>query len=179
MVCSDYRGVRDCVRAVHSRYQCSSRISYADIDATSIPFEHEFDIVAFKSMLGGIDGDGEHDAAEQVIHEVRKALKPGGVLLLAENLRSTLVHHVLRRRFGASKRIRLRWQTNDWRYFSIQEIARLLGRFAATDLQTFGFAGCFGRTEAQRRILGYLDRAFFDRCVPPGWNYIVAAVARK
>lgn len=103
VVCSGLGGVSDEAKALHHKYNVSSLIEYQDIDALSIPYFEEFDVVAFKSVLGSI---GKYDALElqkQAIHEMYKALRPGGELLFAESLTSTKVHMCLRRKYGAGK----------------------------------------------------------------------------
>jgi hypothetical protein len=98
-------------------------------------------------------------------------LKPGGVLLFAENLTSTALHHFARSRFMGRKAT--------WHYFALRELGEMLSPFRSFDMTTFGFLGCFGRSEAQRRFLGKLDRALFDKLVPAHWHYVAAAIAYK
>jgi hypothetical protein len=171
VVCSDREGVGESVRAAHSRYSLSQRISYAAVDAKAIPYRSEFDIVAFKSMLGGIVSRGDLSIGADVFAGIYAALKPGGLLLFAENLYATPVHQYTRTRFGAGKA--------GWRYFALDEIRNMLSGFARVEVMTFGFLGCFGRSEGQRHLLAGLDGLVAEKLVPASWRYIAAVVAEK
>lgn len=155
--------------ALHSASGVSDRVEYACIDATQIGQENSFDVVAFKSVLGGIGGAGGHSAEEQAIRSMHAALRPGGVLLFAENLSASPVHRFLRRRFVA-------WGER-WRYVTVEEMAAFLASFSSVRVRTFGFAGAFGRTDGQRSSLAAADVSGLDRLVPAQWRYIIAAVA--
>ena len=171
VVCSDRDGVPESVRAVHARYSLTQRISYATVDARAIPYKSEFDIVVFKSVLGGIVARGDLGIAADVFAGIHAALKPGGLLLFAENLYATPVHQYTRARFGAGKA--------GWRYFALDEIRNLLSGFIGVETTTFGFLGCFGRSESQRRLLAGLDNWVAEKLVPASWHYIAAVVAEK
>lgn len=171
VLCSGYRGVKDAARTVHRTYRVESLINYDTIDACAIPFREAFDLVCYKSVLGGIVRDGSLQVARDVIAQIMQALKPGGRLLFAENLASTKLHHALRQGLGAGK--------NRWRYFTIEELVELHADFTAFEYITFGFTGCLGRTERQRRLLGRLDSRLFDKVVPNRWHYVMAGIATK
>lgn len=67
-------------------------ITYQDIDATQIPYENEFDIIVFKSIIGGIGRNDNKEIQQLVFNQIYKALKPGGQLLFAENLSASPLH---------------------------------------------------------------------------------------
>lgn len=171
VVCSDLHGPTDAARSLHSRAGVADRIEYAGIDATDIPSTDTYDIVAFKSVLGGIGGVGGFVAQAQAIESMRSVLRPGGHLLFAENLVASPLHASLRRRF-------VRW-SDHWRYISEDETRTFLVDFAQVQLAAFGCAGAFGRTEGQRSALARIDRMGLERVVPSSWNYIIAGVATK
>ena len=54
VICSDLKSPRKCSHPIHQKYNCIYQIEYQSIDAVSIPYNNYFDIVAFKSDLGGI-----------------------------------------------------------------------------------------------------------------------------
>jgi hypothetical protein len=56
---------------------------------------------------------------------------------------------------------------------------KFLAPFSEKNLRAIGFAGTFGRNEAQRNLLALGDKLVFERLVPESWKYIVAGVARK
>ncbi len=171
VLCSDLDGPAETARELHSAAGMADRIDYAAIDATRIGRTAAYDVIAFKSVLGGIGGVGGIEAQAKAVESIYEALKPGGVLLFAENLTASPLHDALRRRFVS-------W-SGHWRYVTEPEVGDFLAPFASSRLATFGFAGAFGRTEGQRTSLARVDLAGLDRLVPDRWNYIVAGVATK
>jgi SAM-dependent methyltransferase len=171
VVCSDFGGVPEATRAAHRRHDVAHRIAYADVDAKTLVDQNRFDVIAFKSVLGGIVREDPAALSREVIRKVYDALKPGGVLLFAENLRSTPLHHFARSHCTG--------RGGTWHYFSLAEIEEMLRGFRSFEVKTFGFLGCFGRSEAQRRFLGKLDRSLLDKLVPARWHYVAAVIAYK
>ncbi|MEX0676386.1 MAG: methyltransferase domain-containing protein [Pirellulales bacterium] len=171
VVCSDLHDVRRAAVAHHGKYKLDARIDYQDIDATRIPYENHFDIVAFKSVLGGIARQGGKPIQQTVIDQIHKALKPGGKLLFAENLVASPLHRVVRERF-------VRWG-RDWRYVTLQEMNEFLRNYSPKELRATGVLGAFGRTEGQRRFLGAVDQRFLNYVTPKRWKYIVYGTAEK
>jgi SAM-dependent methyltransferase len=171
VLCSGYGGVEDAAKAAHRAHGVDRLIGYESIDARAIPFRETFDLVCYKSVLGRIEQDASLKTARDVAGQILQALKPGGRLLFAENLVSTSLHHFLRQTWGTGK--------NRWRYYTIDELIAAHAGFTSFEYVTFGFAGCLGRTERQRRLLGHLDRRLLDRVVPAGWHYIMAGIATK
>ncbi len=171
VICSGYEGITETTKNIHKKYEFSDNISYSKIDALSIPYSEAFDIICFKSMLGGIVRDKDHGIAERVIKEIYNSLKIGGVLLFAENLISSKAHSFFRSKFGSLK--------NKWCYFTVEEIKSLLTEFSSFKYSTFGFTGCFGRNEIQRNMLGRLDSVIFDKILTENLHYIITGCAEK
>jgi len=171
VICSDMRDTRLQARKKHDHYGVAGNISYEKIDARYITYENRFDIVAFKSLLGGVRGYFGDDTHIQVIDGILRSLKPGGQLLFAENLDGCGLHRFSRARF-------VRWGKM-WRYIRLSDVRLMFNGFAKIDFMTCGFAGAFGRGEPQRYILGFLDQHVFDRIVPESWHYILIGVATK
>lgn len=171
VLCSDLEDNRKIAAPLHAAYGVTDRITYAAIDATQIPYENHFDVIAFKSLLGGVAWDGDASRQAAAVRAMHRALKPGGVLLFAENLRGSLLHQAARRRF-------VTWNSI-WRYVSIEEMLQYLAPFSSVEYATTGFAGIFGRSPALSRALGKLDGVVFDKVAPPGSRYIMYGVARK
>src|SRR5713101_1652160 len=63
VICSGYNGVSNEVAAIHKKHHVESLIEYARIDARSIPYKDTFDIICYKSMLGGIVAEGSMQTA--------------------------------------------------------------------------------------------------------------------
>ena len=142
------------------------------LDVERMPFESAFDVVCFKSMLGGISGRAGEAREREVFADLGRVLKPGGVLTFAENLRGTPLHQWARNRFGSGR--------YRWRYPSCEHIEGALAEagFSGVVGETFGVVAGAGRTEAQRRALGRVDRAL-SRLVPSPAHYVGFFAARK
>ncbi len=171
VICSDLNGPTEAARQKHTKYKVQYSIQYAAINALDIPYNSFFDIIIFKSVLGGIGRNNKKDLQIQTISQIYKALKPGGELLFAENLVASPIHRFFRRHF-------VKWGT-EWRYVSVQEIKEFLSIFSDFKFTTVGFLGAFGRTDWQRNILGVLDRIIFNYITPRSWKYIIIGIAKK
>lgn len=169
VVCSDVQSPEKKAASIHGNYHCKSLIDYQSIDATNIPYENKFDVVTFKSILGGISGKN-NDLKKKTTNEIFKALKPGGVLLFAENIESSFLHRFLRKKF-------VDWG-KDWNYLKFKEMSEVFSSFSTIEYITVGFLGAFGRSEKQRSFLGKLDRVF-EKFVPLKKRYILIGIARK
>jgi len=170
VICSDLDSPETRAFEIHKKYACKNLIQYQAIDAKNIPYEDHFDIIAFKSILGGISRNGKDEIKQKTINEIHKALKPGGVLLFAENIESSFLHRFLRKQF-------VTWG-KDWNYLKVNEIEVIFSSFKSVKYITVGFWGAFGRNEKQRNILGKFDR-LFEKFVPKGKRYILIGIAEK
>ena len=170
VVCSDIADTKSAAILLRNKHYLSERITDKIIDATNIPYNDYFDIVVFKSILGGIGRNDNKDLQIKTIKEIYKSLKPGGMLLFAENLDASPLHRFLRKRC-------LSWG-NSWRYVKVAEMKQFLSDFSQVDFETAGFLGCFGRNELQRTFLARADSVltFF---IPQAWRYIIFGVAIK
>ena len=127
IVCSDLNDVQKTAEKLHIRHNVSSLIKYQDINATNIPYENYFDIIVFKSIIGGIGRNDNFEIQQKVFQEIYKALKPGGKLLFAENLIASPFHQMLRKRY-------VKWGSS-WRYLSLKEIKEFLKDFSTCDIK--------------------------------------------
>lgn len=168
VLCTNLKNPFHSARVVHQKYGCRSKLSYAALNACDIPYENKFDLIVFKSVLGGIGPAEGQISKTAVLTEIYKALKPGGKLLFAENLASSSLHQFLRKRYG----------TPDWKYLSIEETTSLFKSFNSLEYKTTGFFGCFGRTEKQKRLLGRID-GLLEFLIPESKRYILFGIATK
>src|SRR5690606_19856240 len=76
VICSDLDSPEAHASKLHSKYELNNRITYQAIDATEIPYENKFDLVVFKSILGGISRGGNDQRKQETIDQIYKALKP-------------------------------------------------------------------------------------------------------
>lgn len=150
-----------------SRIELSTRVN-----ATRLPFEgHAFDIVAFKSVLGGIGGALGWEGQKIEMGEMHRVLWQGGHLAFAENLTASPLHRFLHTRC-------VKWAAR-WRYISPAEMSELLGVFAARQLAFREVAAAFGRREWQRSILHLTDADVLEPLLPTRYRYIALGCATK
>lgn len=170
VICSDLDNPKDRAFPIHQKYNLNNLISYKAIDASNIELPNTFDVITFKSILGGVARNNRNQLKTQVINEIYQSLKPNGALLFAENLKGSWFHQTFRKLF-------VKWGS-DWNYLSLDEIESLFKNFKKVSFKTIGFFGAFGRTEAQRRILGKLD-GILNPIIPHKMKYVVYGVAIK
>ncbi len=170
VLCTDLVNPEEDARYLHDKYHLKGNITYQAIDAMHIPFSNAFDVIAFKSILGGIGRNNDYQKQKFVIRQMHHALKKDGILLFAENLAASKIHSLMRGMF-------ISWGSS-WRYINLDELPNLFSVFQDVFYTCNGLLGAFGRTEKQRRILGYLD-SLIVKLMPDRWKYIVIGAARK
>ena len=167
VICSNLKNTEIMAAPIHEKYGVSAKIRYQDIDATNVPYENYFDVVIFKSVLGGV-GSLQVDAMAQIL----KSLKPGGILLFAENIRGTVFHRLARS-------IAYRIRGTSWRYPTLAQMRALLDGFSTVEMHTTGVVAMFGNTESRRTALAGVDQRFLNRVTPRSWKYVSYGVATK
>jgi SAM-dependent methyltransferase len=170
VICSDLESPEKVAYEIHKKYACSNDITYQSLNATDLPFANKFDVVTFKSILGGISRNGNKTLKQQTIDEMYKVLKSNGVLLFAENIEGSFLHKFLRKNF-------IKWGA-EWNYLTVNEIETLFSAFKKINYITVGFWGVFGRNNKQRDFLGKFDR-IFEKLVPKSKRYILIGIAEK
>lgn len=173
VVCTDLECPEAVARPLHEAHGLGASIVYRAADALELPAEWEsaFDCVVFKSVLGGVSRDGQTHRRQQVIDGIWKCLRPGGMLLFAENLEGTHLHRFFRRTF-------VRWG-GSWNYLRAEDVEPLFANFGTMEWSSAGFLGAFGRSEMQRSALGWIDSVLFDRITPRSARYVGFGVAKK
>ncbi|MCC6540640.1 MAG: class I SAM-dependent methyltransferase [Flavobacteriales bacterium] len=147
VVCTDLRPFPEGTRELHERYGVQDRVIHQQADTTALPFpDQSFTCVFFKSVIGAL---GTKEAQLQAVREMHRVLKPGGVLLFAENLHGSCLHGWLRERYVS-------WSSY-WRYLHIEQDRDLFAPFAQVHASTTGVVANLGRTEAQRDLLARMD----------------------
>lgn len=169
VVCSDLENPERTAYELHKDFP-DLKISYEAINALNIPYEDQFDVIIFKSILGGIARNGKDEIKKEVIQQIHKALKKGGVLLFAENLEASGIHRFFRKNF-------VKWGA-EWNYLRATEIEELFSSFSKLEYRSKGFFGAFGRNESQRKLLGKIDGKV-DPFLGSKQHYLVFGVATK
>lgn len=171
VVCTNLMHTREQAEPLHREFGVLDLVEYRDIDLREgLPYRDEFDVVVFKSVLGGLGDDPAF--ARSVIAEIHAALKPGGVLLFAENIRGSIAHR-------AARSLAYRVRGSSWRYPTLTELRGLLDVFGDVQMQTNGVAAVFGTSERARTALAGLDAAVLARITPAPWQYMAYGVARR
>ena len=156
--------------SLHKKYNCEDRITYEAIDASNIPYENTFDIVVFKSVLGGVSIESDERLEQKTIDQIYKCLKPGGKVLSIENLEGSFLHMYARKKF-------IRWGSK-WNYLKLHEMKRLFSSFKSLNYTTVGFFGAFGRTESQRQLFAKGD-TIIEGLIPKNKRYVMIGIAEK
>ena len=170
VLCTDVKAT-DGARSLISRYGMLDRVRFEVLDATAMRYEERFDRIAFKSVLGGIGAVGGIEAQKAAIRSIHRALRPGGMLLFAENLAGSPVHRYFRERYVAWGRT--------WRYTTVEEMLSFLRPFRRTKYATTGVLAAFGRSEISRNRLASLDRLVMNHVVDESWRYVIYGTATK
>ena len=171
VICSDVKPVSDEVKHWHKQFNLKGSISYEVIDAVNIPYADYFDVIILKSVLGGVSRRGHSEKLSETIFQIKKALKPSGVFLFAENLTGTKLHAFLRETFKKDVK-------DNWNYIHVEQMKEILKDFKESSYETTGFAGAFGLYEPFRNVLGSIDGILF-KTLPANWHYIVYGYAKK
>lgn len=170
VICSDYYSPEDKASKLHKKYNVKDKIKYESVDATNIRYENTFDIVTFKSILGGISRNNNNKLKKDTLDQIHKSLKDDGYLLFAENLEGSFLHSFLRKNFVS-------W-AKEWNYLKLNEINYIFSSYKKVSYITLGFFGAFGLNENQREILGKIDLSI-NRLIPEKQRYIVIGIAQK
>lgn len=171
VICSDVNeGAFEKAHLLHKKYGVEDSITYQKVDATKIQHQNTFDIIWFKSVLGGVGYGNNYCRQKKMVRSIYRALNEQGKLCFCENLKASSLHQFVRQRFT-------RWGER-WRYPTIAEIDELTKEFSITEYKTFGCLGVFGRAKWLNTVLGVVDGCV-DKCVKPENRYIITCVCSK
>lgn len=172
IICTDYVDNNEIARELHFKYNeiCEKNISYKVVDATKMNYVNEFDLIVFKSILGGIGCHNNKLAQEKTIKNIYKALKPGGKLIFIENAKASYLHQFCRKKFT-------NWGEY-WRYLTKDELISMCSMFSKVNIKMYGFIGCFGKTEKQRMRFGKIDN-LLCKILPDRFKYIIYGILTK
>ena len=177
VTCTDYDPFPPTLESGHRSWGVQDRIEYQHADVYKLPFESgTFDIVACKSVLGGLKVDYRDSSTRSLenqkpaVAEIHRVTKPGGAFFGAENMLGSRLHQRLRSR-KLGKRI-------GWRHLSPSELPLLFEPFEESEFRFHGLLGSrWSDTRAQRAAARF--DSLLSRWVPRSWNYIAFIRARK
>lgn len=168
-ICSDLFNPKEIAQKLHLKYGVSNLITYEAQNCLSLSYDDcTFDVIIFKSVIGAL---GNHENQRQAISEIYRCLKPGGVLLFAENGRSTKLHGYLRKKFN-------NWSANYWYYPTLIEMNYYLANFSYVDIHTNGFLSTFFRNKYFKKVAEYFD-IFIVKITPSRFHYVQFGTAIK
>ena len=168
VVCSDLCNPETSAQLLHKKYITNHKIKYEAVDCVNMSFEdNTFDVVVFKSVVGAL---GSADKQLLAFNEMFRVLKPGGVLLFAENLNSSFLHMYLRTKF-------IPWGSR-WRYLKLNEIQSFLKNYNFVELNTTGFFANLISNKFIKNFSSYFDYVF-EKILPKKIRYIVYGAAIK
>ncbi|MDR0704057.1 MAG: class I SAM-dependent methyltransferase [Planctomycetaceae bacterium] len=164
VTCSDLENPEKIASPIHNKYpELQKLIKYESVNALDIHYENYFDVICFKSVLGGVASLHENARREMLV-QIHKALRNGGQLLFAENLTATNLHMWARKMF--------RKYEASWSYQYFDDLRKLCSEYFDQKYCTVGFAGTLGLNETMKVFLGHIDTALFDWSLPERWRYI-------
>ena len=168
-ICSDIYNPAEKARDLHLKYSVQNLITYDKQDCLNLSFpDCSFDVIIFKSVIGAL---GSPEAQERAISEIYRCLKPGGVLLFAENAKSTCLHNFLRKKFNE-------WSANYWYYPSFNEMNSYLSDFSQIEIHSNGLIAIFFKNRYLKKIAEILD-TFLVRISPVKFHYVIFGTAVK
>lgn len=169
VVCSDIQNPKIAASTLHEKYNVHEKIEYQIIDATNIPYENYFDIILFKSVLGGIGYHRQTEKQIKTIQQIYKALKPSGYLLFAENAKGSYVHHLLRKN--------RQWSTY-WNYLNYDFFKKNLSLFQNYKIKGTGFCSTLLPFNVTQKFLIHIDQ-LFNKFIPLSCQPILYGIAQK
>jgi SAM-dependent methyltransferase len=151
-------------RPQHEAFGLEGRIVWEAANALALPYpDASFDFVIFKSLLGQIGTTDKLNNKRLMLAEVLRVLKPGGVVLFAENMVASPVHVLARSAFrGWGKK---------WGYTTVPEMRELFTAFAELHYETTGFLVAFAPARL-KPVVREIDRRL-DSFLPENSRYVI------
>ena len=170
-ICSSHLKTDDQNRNIHEKYNLSQFLKYETVDNLNIPYTDFFDLVCFKSVLGGIKTEFEPEKTLEIsFKQITKCLKNDGMLIFSENISSTIIHKLFRKKFTTP--------IHGWNYFDIEELIRICdSSFHDFQNTTNGFMTCFF-PESIRKMFSYIDNYFLCKLIPSKYHYVFIAICK-
>jgi ubiquinone/menaquinone biosynthesis C-methylase UbiE len=150
MECTDLSNPENSSREAMKNLKDPGKVSFRALNALEMDLpDNSVDMLIFKSFLGGMI---TFEKQQKAMKEVYRVLKPGGILLFAENLTGSWLHKMARNSF-------VKWGAK-WRYVNLKELESFTSKFSVTRIRTFGFFSIFAKVDFLRPLFYNLDKAF-------------------
>jgi len=170
MVCTDLKNPEQWARPRHEVFSFDHLVRYEAANALELPYaDNSFEFVTFKSLLGEVGTVGREQNKVTLLSEAYRVLKPGGLVLFAENMAASKLHSLARRMFRS-------WGQK-WGYTSVPEMTRLFERFTEFHCETTGFLVAFAPPRWKRAVRQVDSK--LDRYLPQNSRYVIYGSARK
>ena len=172
--CSDYTKIEQATKNIHKKYNLD--VTYSKKSILDLKSVEQYDIICFKSVIGGVLGHNNGDEAmlKNIFKQLHTALKPNGMLIFSENLTGSKMIQFLRSVFLK--------RTHFWVYQSqstLEKMTQMQGQeFLIEVAKTNGVIGVLGRIYYLQKMLGLFDNILF-LIVPKKWHYIYHGIYKK
>ena len=171
VISTDIDEAPETAKQLHKKYGADKMIKYEIADAADLKYEpNTFDAVIFKSVLGSIGKNNNIQLQKKAVNEMHRVLKPGGILLFAENSKATYLHRIFRKVFR-------KWASY-WRYVTFNELSDMLSLFQHKEVKTAGFISAFFPNKNLKKIIFPLDN-FLERIISQKSRYVIYGYAVK
>ena len=146
----------------------SSKVKFKQTDVLDINFPDSFfDVVACKSLLGGISKK-ETNKLNIATKEIHRVLKNNGSFIFAENIEGSIMHKITRNWFKSS----------GWYYPNLKDFIHTLDDFTNVKYHTTGFFTILSKNENIKSKFFILDD-LIKNIVPEQSKYIIYGIAEK
>lgn len=168
VLCTDLINPEENCKSRHEEYIISGKIAYYSLDILNIQYaDNTFDVVIFKSVIGAL---GSRINQERALNEIYRVLKPGGILLFAENAKASKLHMFFRLKFNS-------W-SKYWYYPDINEMNYLLRKYNESRVESTGVLAAFFRNVYLNKIFAKLDITLM-KFFPAKFQYVLYGYAKK
>lgn len=142
IICTDIYNPETIARPIHNKYGFNC-IEYSALDIIKCHLKEKYDVITFKSVMGGVSKNDNNNNKVLMIENIYNALKSGGSLFFVENMEASTIHRYLRKKFTK--------HGTYWNYLKMDELNFLFSKFKIFEYKTFGVIGCFGIKENYRK----------------------------
>ncbi len=167
VICSDLKNPKKSAFPIHKKFTTKKLICYDSQNCLNLSYEeNKFDFIIFKSCIGALGSKRKQNIA---ISEMYRCLKKDGILLFAENGKSSILHRIFRK---------INKYSDYWYYPSYYEFKSYLNCFSEYKLKSTGFFTVYHRNKFYLNIALFLDK-IFSQFIPTKYKYIIYGYAKK